>query len=45
MRIVGLDIATMDQADMDWGPMKALGELKNYPRSAPDEIVPRARDA
>lgn len=45
MKIVGLDIVTMDQGDMDWGPMKALGELQIYPRSAPDEIVPRAQDA
>ena len=27
MKIVGLDTATMDQGDMDWGPIEALGEL------------------
>ena len=45
MKIVGLDVATMDQGDMDWEPMRALGELDIYPRSTPDEIVPRAEDA
>ncbi|MCK4850478.1 MAG: D-2-hydroxyacid dehydrogenase [Phycisphaerae bacterium] len=45
MKIVGLDTATMDQGDMDWGPMRALGALEIYPRSGPDEIVPRAQGA
>ena len=45
MKIVGLDTATMDQQDMDWGPIMALGELQTYPRSALDEVVPRAKDA
>ncbi|NIA06780.1 MAG: D-2-hydroxyacid dehydrogenase [Actinobacteria bacterium] len=45
MRIVGLDVITMDQGDMDWLGMQALGELQTYPRSAPDEIVPRSQDA
>ena len=45
MKIVGLDTATMDQGDMNWGPILALGELDIYPRTTPDEIVPRAKDA
>ncbi len=45
MKIVGLDTATMDQGDMDWGPMEALGELAIYPRSGPDEVVTRAQGA
>ncbi len=45
MKIVGLDTATMDQGDMNWEPIKALGKLQLYPRSGPDEIVTRAKDA
>jgi len=45
MKIVALDTATLDQGDMDWEPMRALGELEIHPRSAPDEIVPRAQGA
>ena len=45
MKIVGLDTATLDQGDMDWGPMRALGELEIHPRSGPDEVVPRAQGA
>ncbi len=45
MKIVALDTATMDQGDMDWGPMRALGELELHPRSGPDEVVPRAQGA
>ena len=45
MKIVGLDTATLDQGDMDWGPMRALGDLELHPRSAPDEVVGRAQGA
>ena len=45
MKIVALDTATLDQGDMDWEPIKALGELQLYPRSGPDEILARAKDA
>ncbi len=45
MKIVGLDTATLDQGDMDWGPMRALGDLEFHPRSGPDEVVPRAQSA
>lgn len=45
MKIVGLDVITMDQGDMDWSSMQDLGQLQTYPRSAPDEIVPRSIDA
>ena len=42
MKIVALDTAMLDQGDMDWGPMRALGDLELYPRTKPDEVVDRA---
>ena len=45
MRIVGLDIITMDQGDMDWSGIQALGQLQTYPRSAPQQLVPRSLEA
>ena len=45
MKIVGLDVITMDQGDMDFSAMQSLGQLQTYPRSSPDQIVPRAKDA
>ena len=45
MKIVGLDVITMDQGDMDWSAMRALGELQTWPRSAPKQIIPRAAAA
>ena len=45
MKIVGLDTATLDQGDMDWEPMRALGDLELHQRSKPDEVVPRAQGA
>ena len=45
MKIVALDTATLDQGDMDWEPMRALGDLELHPRSEPDEVLPRAQGA
>ncbi len=45
MKIVALDTATLDQGDMDWEPMRALGDLELHSRSGPDEIVSRAQGA
>ena len=45
MKIVGLDTATLDQGDMDWSGIKALGELELYPRSTPAEGLARAAEA
>ncbi len=45
MKIVVLDGATMNPGDLDWGKLAALGDLTHYPRTAPDQILERCRDA
>ena len=45
MKIVILDGYTLNPGDLDWAPLRALGELIIYDRSASDEIVERAKDA
>ena len=45
MKIVILDGYTLNPGDLDWAPIHNLGELTIYDRSAPDEIVERAKDA
>jgi glycerate dehydrogenase len=45
MNIVILDGYTLNPGDQDWSPIHALGNVTIYDRSAPDEIVERARDA
>lgn len=44
-RIVVLDGYTMNPGDNPWDAVAQLGDLEVYDRSAPDEIVPRARGA
>lgn len=41
-KIVCLDGYTLNPGDLDWGPIKALGEFVTHDRSAPCEVVPRA---
>lgn len=45
MKLVVLDGYTVNPGDNPWTPLEALGELEVYARSAPEEVVPRARDA
>lgn len=45
MRIVVLDGHTLNPGDNPWDDLAALGDLTVHVRSAPDEIVPRARGA
>lgn len=45
MRIVVLDGYTLNPGDLTWEALAALGECAVYERSAPGEVVPRARDA
>ena len=45
MKMVVLDGATLNPGDLSWGPLEALGALKVYPRTALEEIVPRAQHA
>ena len=43
--IVALDGHPLNPGDLEWKPIEALGELKVYPRSTPDEAVERAAGA
>ena len=45
MKMVVLDGATLNPGDLSWAPLEALGTLKVYPRTALEEIVPRAQHA
>nr|WP_320113890.1 D-2-hydroxyacid dehydrogenase [uncultured Desulfuromonas sp.] len=45
MNIVVLDGYTLNSGDLDWAALQALGKCEIYPRTAPDQIVERARDA
>jgi glycerate dehydrogenase len=45
MKIVVLDGYTLNPGDLSWEPLKALGECEIHDRSAPEEVVPRAREA
>jgi glycerate dehydrogenase len=45
MKIVVLDGMTLNPGDLSWGPLEALGAVKVYPRTALEEIVPRAQHA
>ena len=45
MKIVVLDGYTLNPGDLDWSELKSLGEVQIHERSAPSEIVTRARDA
>lgn len=45
MKIVVLDSYTLNPGDLDWTPLQAMGECQLYDRTAPADIVARARDA
>lgn len=45
MTIVELDGYAANPGDLSWEPLKQLGNLTVYPRTAPDEVVERAKDA
>ena len=45
MKIVVLDGHTANPGDLSWAPLEAFGELTVYPRTAPEEVVKRAKDA
>ena len=44
-RIVFLDASTVDRGDVDFAPLRELGELTCHPTTAPDEIAARAAEA
>lgn len=45
MNIVELDSYAANPGDLSWEPLKEFGELTLYPRTAPADVVARAKDA
>jgi glycerate dehydrogenase len=45
VKIVVLDAYTLNPGDLDWEPIRALGECTFYDRSSQEEIPDRIRDA
>lgn len=45
MKIVFLDSYTVNPGDLDWNLIQACGELMAYDRTAPNEVLSRAKDA
>lgn len=45
MKIVVLDGYTLNPGDISWDGLEALGELKVYNRTAPEEVIDRIGDA
>lgn len=45
MKIVVLDAYTANPGDLSWEPLSALGEVEVYDRTAPEDVVTRAKDA
>ncbi len=45
MNIVVLDGYTLNPGDLSWKNLESLGPCTVYDRSAPEEVVPRAKDA
>lgn len=45
LRIVVLDGATLNPGDLDWSPLRSIGDCTIHDRTAPGCVVDRARDA
>lgn len=45
MKIIDLDAHALNPGDLSWTSIEALGELVIYPRTAPADVVSRAKDA
>ncbi len=45
LNIVVLDSVPLDKGDLDWGPLRELGNLTRYPGTAPEQVLDRVRDA
>lgn len=45
MKLVILDGFLVNAGDLDWAPLKALGELTVYDETAPEDIIARTGDA
>lgn len=44
MKIVVLDAYTANPGDLSWEPLYALGQVEVYDRTAPGDVVARARE-
>ena len=44
-QIVVLDGFTENPGDLSWAGLEALGQLRVYPRTKPEEIIPRIGQA
>ena len=45
MKIVELDGYAVNPGDLSWDELKEMGEMVIYDRSAPGQVVERAKDA
>ena len=45
MNLAYLDAYTLNPGDLDWTPLQSLGSITFYDRTAPEQVVERARDA
>ena len=45
MKIVILDGGVLNPGDVDWGPIKALGDVTVYESTSRDQLAERARGA
>jgi glycerate dehydrogenase len=45
MKIVVLDAYTLKPQEMDWSPLRALGDCTIYDRTPPAKLLSRAHDA
>lgn len=45
MRSIFLDSSTLAPEDLDFGPLEQLGTLTLFPTTAPEETIPRCKDA
>ena len=43
-KIVVLDGHTLNPGDLDWSPLRELGDCVLYDRTPPEEVVPRAAE-
>lgn len=45
MKIVYTDAYTLNPGDLDWAPIRSLGEVTFYDRTNPDQLLERLKDA
>ena len=45
MKIIILDAKPLDDGDLDWAPLRAMGQVTLYPGTSPEELAARIADA